>query len=84
MNEKIIKRKNRQIGIAKCILEGRTITETAQECGVSKDTVKRDLVDLFYDGYGKDETQIKKNKILAWRALKEIENRKNGQKSKLK
>ena len=79
MDEKIIKRKNRQVGIAQCILEGKTIRETAQECGVSKDTVKRDLVDLFYDGYGEDEIQIKKSQILAWKALKEIEDRRNGQ-----
>ncbi len=76
MNEKMIKRKNRQIGIAQCILEGKTIRETAQECGVSKDTVRRDLVDLYYNGYGENETQVKENKLLAWRALKEIENRK--------
>lgn len=76
MNEKMIKRKNRQIGIAQCILEGKTIRETAQECGVSKDTVRRDLVELYYSGYGENEIQINKNKLLAWKALKKIENRK--------
>ena len=76
MNEKMIKRKNRQIGISQCILEGKTIRETAQECGVSKDTVRRDLVELYYSGYGENEIQINKNKLLAWKALKEIENRK--------
>lgn len=76
MNEKMIKRKNRQIGIAQCILEGKTIRETAQECGVFKDTVRRDLVELYYSGYGENEIQINKNKLLAWKALKEIENRK--------
>lgn len=76
MNEIQIKRKNRQVGIAECILEGMTITDTAKEYGISRETVKRDLVELFYEGYGEEERQIKKNKILALRALKEIQKRK--------
>lgn len=75
MNEIRIKRKNRQVGVAECILEGMTIKDTAKEYGISRETVRRDLAELFYDGYGENETQIKKNKILAMRALKELQNR---------
>ena len=76
MNERIIKRRNRQIGVAQCILEGRSIRETAKEYSISKETVKRDLDELYWDGYGRDEKEINKNKLLAYKALKMIESRK--------
>ena len=75
MNERISKRRNRQIGVAQCILEGKSMKQTAAEYGISRCTVKRDLEELYWDGYGKDEKEADKNRVLAYRALKAIESR---------
>ena len=75
MNEKVMIRKNRQIGIAQCILEGKSTRQTAEEYGISRFTVKRDLEELYCTGYGKDEKEIKRNRLLAYKALKIIESR---------
>ncbi len=76
MNESFIKRKNRQVGIAECIIEGKSIKAAGEEYGISATTAKRDLVELYRDGYGTDQEQINRNKKLALRALKIIEARK--------
>lgn len=75
MNEKQTKRKNRQIGVAQCILEGKSIREVSEEYSISKCTVKRDLEELYLSGYGKNAEENKKNRILAYKALKVIEAR---------
>lgn len=55
MNESFIKRKNRQVGIAECIIEGKSIKAAGEEYGISATTAKRDLVELYRDGYGTDQ-----------------------------
>ncbi|MFR5509113.1 MAG: hypothetical protein ACLTKT_07980 [Clostridia bacterium] len=76
MNESFIKRKNRQVGIAECIIEGKSIKAAGEEYGISATTAKRDLIELYHDGYGIDQEQIKHNKKVALMALKIIEDRK--------
>lgn len=75
MNEKIRKKRNRQIGMAQFILEGNSIRKTAEEYGISERTVKRDLTELYWTGYGKDGKEINRNRALAYKALKVIESR---------
>lgn len=76
MNENIIKRRNRQIGLSQCILEGMTLKEAGEEYGISAKTVARDIKQLALVGYGTTKEQIEQNKILAYKALEEIERRK--------
>lgn len=75
MNEKSKKRKYRQIGIAQCILEGKSTRQAAEEYGISRCTVKRDLEELYWNGYGNDEKEANKYRVLAYKALKVIESR---------
>lgn len=76
MNEKIMKKRNRQIGIAKCILEGMSLKEAGEEYGISARTVRRDIEELYMSGYGNTEEQRKQNEVLALKALLEIKRRK--------
>ena len=75
MNEIQIRRKNRQIGVALCILEGKSTREVSEEYSISRYTVKRDLEELYLNGYGKNAEENKRNRILAYKALKVIEAR---------
>ncbi len=76
MNEGIVKKRNRQIGLAKCVLEGMTLKKAGEEYGVSARTVRRDIEELYISGYGHTKEQIEQNRRLACKALKTIESRK--------
>lgn len=76
MNEKIMKKRNRQIGLSKCILEGMSLKEAGEEYGISARTVKRDIKELYLSGYGNTQEEREKNESLALKALVEIDKRK--------